>query len=102
MPRELQVYLVLMLVMSVATFVAYGWDKRQAKLDRWRTPEKTLQGLALLGGWPGAILAQLFFRHKTKKVSFQIVFWAIVVLHLLILWSVGSGQGLPALFPSRI
>ena len=102
MPRELQVCLVLMLVMSVVTFVAYGWDKRQAKLDRWRTPEKTLQGLALLGGWPGAILAQRFFRHKTKKVSFQIVFWAIVVLHLLILWSVGSGQGLPALFPSRI
>ena len=102
MSQELQVCLVLMLVMSVIAFVAYGWDKRQAKLNRWRTPEKTLHLLALLGGWPGAILAQRFFRHKTRKLSFQAAFWVIVALHLLILWSVGSGQGIPAWFPSGI
>ncbi len=102
MSQELQVCLVLMLVMSVIAFVAYGWDKRHAKFNRWRTPEKTLHLLALLGGWPGAILAQRFFRHKTRKLSFQAAFWVIVALHLLILWSVGSGQGIPAWFPSGI
>lgn len=35
----------------------------------------------LLGGWPGALIAQQKFRHKTRKVSFQVVFWAIVLVH---------------------
>jgi len=99
MSQELQSYLVVMLVLSVVTFCVYGWDKRQAKLDRWRTPEKTLQGLALLGGWPGAILAQRYFRHKTRKTSFQIVFWLIVAVHVWILWLIVSGQGVPDWFP---
>ena len=87
MPQEFKLYLVTILVMSVVTFFMYGWDKRQAKLDRWRTPEKSLHMLALLGGWPGAILAQRWFRHKTQKVSFQIVSWLIAALHVgLIAW----------------
>jgi hypothetical protein len=36
----------------------------------------------LLGGWPGAFLAQYSLRHKNRKVSFQVVFWAIVAFHL--------------------
>ena len=82
MIREMEHYLVASFVLSIITFCSYGWDKRQAKLDRWRIPERTLQGLALFGGWPGAILAQSFFRHKTQKRSFQIMFWLIVVLHI--------------------
>ncbi|RYM12717.1 DUF1294 domain-containing protein [Pseudomonas aeruginosa] len=35
----------------------------------------------LLGGWPGALVAQQVFRHKTRKLSFQLVFWGIVLLH---------------------
>ena len=69
-------------VLSIITFCVYGWDKRQAKLGRWRTPEKTLHVLALLGGWPGAILAQRYFRHKTRKGSFQVLFWLTVMLHV--------------------
>jgi uncharacterized membrane protein YsdA (DUF1294 family) len=42
-------------------------------------PERTLHLLALLGGWPGAILGQRHFRHKTRKVSFLFAFWAVVV-----------------------
>jgi uncharacterized membrane protein YsdA (DUF1294 family) len=38
--------------------------------------------LAFLGGWPGALLGQRQFRHKTKKVSFLIAFWVVVVLHV--------------------
>ncbi|MGV8663884.1 DUF1294 domain-containing protein, partial [Pseudomonas aeruginosa] len=34
-----------------------------------------------LGGWPGALVAQQVFRHKTRKLSFQLVFWGIVLLH---------------------
>ncbi|SFW29400.1 MULTISPECIES: DUF1294 domain-containing protein [Pseudomonas] len=68
-------------VVSVVAFLLYWSDKRKARADAWRTPENVLHALELAGGWPGALLAQQLFRHKTRKVSFQVVFWFIVLLH---------------------
>ncbi len=68
-------------VASVITFFAYGLDKRAARRGRWRTPEATLHLLELLGGFPGAMLAQRIFRHKRGKLSYLIVFWLIVAIH---------------------
>ncbi|WP_017906953.1 DUF1294 domain-containing protein [Pseudomonas asplenii] len=68
-------------VASLLAFVLYWNDKRKARNEAWRIPEKVLHGVELLGGWPGALLAQQAFRHKTRKLSFQVVFWLIVVLH---------------------
>ncbi|MGV8917659.1 MAG: DUF1294 domain-containing protein [Pseudomonas sp.] len=70
-------------VMSLLTFFLYWRDKQQALNAGWRTPEKFLHGAELLGGWPGALIAQQIFRHKTRKVSYQVVFWLIIVLHEL-------------------
>lgn len=68
-------------VLSLAALFLYWNDKRQARADQWRTPENVLHAVELAGGWPGALLAQQLFRHKTRKVSFQLVFWIIVLLH---------------------
>ncbi|MBC3385368.1 DUF1294 domain-containing protein [Pseudomonas sp. SWRI179] len=68
-------------VVSLVAFLLYWSDKRKARADAWRTPENVLHALELAGGWPGALLAQQLFRHKTRKVSFQVVFWFIVLLH---------------------
>ena len=68
-------------VVSVLAFFMYWADKRKARADAWRTPENILHALELAGGWPGALIAQQVFRHKTRKVSFQILFWVIVLLH---------------------
>ena len=76
------VYLMVVAVTSLWAFGAYGIDKRRARTGDRRIPEKTLQFLALVGGWPGALLGQQVFRHKTQKLSFQLVFWMVVVLHL--------------------
>ncbi len=81
-----KLWLILIVPLSVVAFALYGWDKRQAKLDRWRVPEKTLHGVAVIGGWPGAFAGQQFFRHKTRKTSFQVTFWVTVVGHLAMLW----------------
>lgn len=72
------------LAMSLAAFFLYWRDKHQARADGWRTPEKILHGVELLGGWPGALIAQQVFRHKTRKLSFQAVFWLIVLLHQVV------------------
>jgi uncharacterized membrane protein YsdA (DUF1294 family)/cold shock CspA family protein len=84
----------LYLVVSVVTFIAYALDKQAAKNRQWRRSEKTLHVLALIGGWPGALVAQKMFRHKTIKKEFQIIFWATVVLNaLVIFWLLLSEDG---------
>jgi uncharacterized membrane protein YsdA (DUF1294 family) len=82
------VYLVVVALMSVVAFVAYGFDKRRARKNGRRVPEKTLHLMALFGGWPGALIGQRVFRHKTQKISFRIVFWLCVVLHLAVVGGV--------------
>jgi uncharacterized membrane protein YsdA (DUF1294 family)/cold shock CspA family protein len=75
------------LAMSGIAFLAYAFDKSAAREGRWRTQESTLHTLALLGGWPGALLAQSVFRHKSRKTEFLIAFWMTVVGNLgLLVW----------------
>jgi len=69
------------LLMSIASFIQYAIDKGRAERGQWRTPENTLHITEFVGGWPGALIAQQVFRHKTRKVSFQVVLWLIVALH---------------------
>src|SRR5512135_3027725 len=72
------------LILSVFTFLAHRSDKRLAEAGKRRIPESALHLLELLGGWPGAFLAQRIFRHKTSKISYQVVFWAIVLVYQLV------------------
>ena len=72
-------------MLSLITFLIYAKDKLAARKDTWRTPEKTLHILSLLGGWPGALLAHRYLRHKSQKKAFRIVFWLTVFLHCLFL-----------------
>lgn len=81
--------------MSAVAFVAYALDKRRARLGQRRIPEATLHALELLGGWPGAFLAQRLVRHKNAKISYQVVFWLIVVLHLAVAgWLLAGAPGI--------
>ena len=72
-------------LLSLLTYAVYWWDKRKAQTRQWRTPESTLQWLSLLGGWPGALLAQRYLRHKSKKQAFRVVFWLAVSVNLIVL-----------------
>ena len=67
--------------MSLLAYAAYAVDKAAARRRRHRVPERTLHLLALLGGWPGALLAQRRLRHKTGKPRFLRVYWLTVLLH---------------------
>lgn len=74
----------LYLVASIVCFIVYAIDKSAARANRRRVPEKTLLLLGLIGGWPGAIVAQQTLRHKTQKASFRRPFWASVLVNLLV------------------
>ncbi len=67
---------------SLAALLLYGWDKAAAGRGGRRIPERTLHVVELLGGWPGALLASVLFRHKTRSVPFRLVLGAIVLLHV--------------------
>jgi uncharacterized membrane protein YsdA (DUF1294 family)/cold shock CspA family protein len=82
--------------LSLLALAFYAYDKSAAQRGDQRTPESTLHLIALFGGWPGALLAQGLFRHKSSKRSFQQVFWVTVGLHLTALAAAFSGW-LPSL-----
>ncbi|ATQ74760.1 cold-shock protein [Massilia violaceinigra] len=73
---------VVYLAASCACFALYAIDKAAARAGGYRTPERTLLLLGLGCGWPGAVLAQQWLRHKSSKGSFQIAFWVTVACNL--------------------
>lgn len=75
----------LYLLTSIACYVAYAIDKSAAQNRQWRVSEGALLGIGLLGGWPGAIVAQQRLRHKTLKTNFRQAFWGTVALNVLVL-----------------
>jgi uncharacterized membrane protein YsdA (DUF1294 family)/cold shock CspA family protein len=78
---------IIYLAMSIVTLFVYGFDKSAAMNDRRRTPEDTLNFLALVCGWPGALLAQFAFRHKARKRPFQVMFWGVVAVNCgVLIW----------------
>ncbi len=80
-PRFVCVYAV---VVSVVTYCFYAYDKAQARSRQRRVSEATLHFLELIGGWPGAFLAQRRLRHKCAKRSYQAFFWIVVLLYQLV------------------
>lgn len=70
-------------IINAVTFFLYGMDKWMAKTNSFRLSEKTLWFFALIGGSFGALFGMHFFRHKTKKTSFQFVLALILLLQLL-------------------
>ncbi len=69
-------------VASLACFAGYALDKRAAENRNWRISETILLLVGLVGGWPGAIIAQEIFRHKTKKIAFRTLFWMSVAINM--------------------
>lgn len=80
-------------VVSIITYFIYAKDKSAAENDEWRVPENTLHIHSVLGGWPGAIVAQQRLRHKTRKVSFRMVFWFTVVVNVTALGWLHTEKG---------
>ena len=70
-----------LLLLSGVCFLAYCADKLAARAGGWRIRESTLLWLGLLGGWPGALLAQQWLRHKSSKPAFLRAFWLTVIVN---------------------
>lgn len=71
------------IVISTVSFTTYGLDKHAAKEEKWRISEASLNLISFLGGWPGSIWAQHYYRHKIRKRSFLIKFWGMAIINCL-------------------
>ena len=89
-------WLALYYSMSVITYDVYARDKTAAQNAIWRTPEWALHLMSLVGGWPGALIAQVLLRHKTLKLSFLIRYWFTVIVNFIAL-GVIVGKGVAPL-----
>lgn len=79
--------LVYLIAINSTTFLLYGYDKLISSTQRLRVPEWNLHVLAILGGSPAGLASQQFFRHKTIKGSFQLVYWLIVFVQIgVVFW----------------
>ena len=78
-----QIVFLYMVVVSVVGFITMGIDKAKAKKDAWRIPEKTLLGIAFLGGGAGVWLGMELFRHKTKHLHFKLGVPVITLLEFI-------------------
>ena len=72
------------LVLSILTFLLFGFDKNAARMNQWRIPEKVLLGLSILGGAAGGLIGMQVFRHKTRKNYFWIILIAAACVHLFL------------------
>ena len=81
----LDIYLKVILAVSLITLVFFGIDKARAADAKTRIPEITLLMLTALGGAPGAFLARILFNHKRNtntKVHFSAVIYASLALQV--------------------
>lgn len=80
-----QLIIIYLIAINVITFLVYGIDKWKAKRSKWRIPEATLLGLAVIGGSIGAWLGMKVWHHKTMHKKFMFGLPVIIIIQLLII-----------------
>ena len=88
MERILVIYL---LAVNLLAFILYGIDKKRARKREWRISEKTLIGIAVIGGCVGAILGMHIFHHKTRHWYFRYGLPLILIIQVLLAWFLYNG-----------
>lgn len=76
------------IIISILTFMLYSLDKHASIKRLQRVPEGSLHIAALLGGWPGALLARPLLRHKTSKKRFIVFFWMSIFVNFFCLYGI--------------
>lgn len=76
--------IIYVLIINLIGFLSMFLDKRKAEKGKWRTPEKTLLTIALIGGSIGSLIGMYTFRHKTHKTRFSIGIPFILILQISI------------------
>ncbi len=77
----------LFIELNIATFLLFGFDKLSAQVRTRRISERILYLATFCGGSIGALVAMNLFRHKTRKLSFQLVIALLILIQIIIVLS---------------
>ena len=80
----MDIYLLIVIIMSVITFLLYMIDKNRATKNKWRIKEATLLLSSFLCGAIGGICGMYLFRHKTKHWYFVFVNFGSLIMQIII------------------
>ena len=80
----MEIYLGIIIIMSLITLILYYSDKQKAKKNKWRIPEKVLLGASFLGGAIGGSIAMSVFRHKNKHWYFVVINALSLIIHIVL------------------
>lgn len=80
-----QIIIIYLIAINVVTFFFYGIDKWKAKRSKWRIPEATLLGLAVIGGSIGTWLGMKVWHHKTQRKKFKYGFPLILLAQIALI-----------------
>lgn len=83
--NELNLIILFLIGVNAMAFILMGIDKQKAIKHKYRIPERTFWGLAILGGAVGALLGMKRFRHKTKHRLFILGMPTLIVIHITLL-----------------
>ena len=82
------VWLHLFLALSISTYCVMLIDKLQATHRDKRVSERSLFLMTFFGGSVGMVLAMYTLRHKSRKMSFQLVVWLLVLVQIGVIYYV--------------
>ncbi len=75
---------------NVVGFLLFALDKYKSVKRKYRISENTFFLLSIAGGFLGLIISGQIFRHKTKKIKFNIIYvfsiliWGLVFYYYFI------------------
>lgn len=78
----MEIYVIIVVLMSLITFCLYGIDKKRAIKHQWRIKESVLLLCSFLFGSIGGMFALYGLRHKNKHWYFVVVNFLSLVIHV--------------------
>lgn len=79
----MKIVILYFIVINYIAFSLYHLDKERAIKGKHRISEKNLLTVVAFGGTLGAWLGMRRYRHKTRKTSFKLWFYAICFLQVM-------------------
>ena len=80
----MEIYLGLIILMSIITFILYAIDKKRAIKNKWRIKEATLLLSSFLLGSIGGLIGMYGLRHKTQHWYFVVVNFLSLIIHIIL------------------
>lgn len=78
----IKIIVIYIVIINIIGFAIMGADKRKAKKNAWRIPEKTLFLVSAIGGSIGTWAGMYAFRHKTKHWYFVVGMPMILIIQI--------------------